>query len=114
MQQSGKISLLSEEQRKALIELYHQQEFLQIIIEKSINDIKKNEHERNGYLDFDLSESDFYDKISWERGLESKRLGLLYQHNVFKGYHDLVRWAISHGDNIKELSKKCLILLDED
>ena len=33
MQQSGKITFLSEEQRKVIIELYHQQEFWQLIID---------------------------------------------------------------------------------
>ena len=113
MQQSGKISLLSEEQRKALINLYSSQEFLIIIIDKAINEIKVSEHERNKFLNTDLSDSDFYSKISWEQSLESKRKGLLSQHHVLEGYYTLISSSTYRANIIKQQTKISLDLLNQ-
>ena len=113
MQQSGNTALLNEDQRKALVELNNAQEFLTIIIEKSITDIKEEQYKRNAYLDFDLSGSNFHKITSWNQNDNSKHQGLLHFHNVLTNYHSLVRWTEYQGISIREKSKKCLELLTE-
>ena len=113
MQNSGNMALLSEVERKALINLYNEQQFLMVIIEKAITDIKEYQHERNKYLDFDLSENDFFNRVSWEQDALSKRQGLLSQHNVLTGFHDLVRWFKNRAVRIQELTEICMGLLEE-
>ena len=90
MQQSGNTALLTEGQRKALLELNNAQEFLTIIIEKAITDIKEEQYKRNAYLDFDLSASNFNKITSWNENDNTKRQGLLHVHNVLTNYHNLV------------------------
>jgi hypothetical protein len=114
MQNSGNSALLSEAERKALINLYNEQQFLMIIIDKAITDIKSYQHERNKYLDFDLSEKNFFEITHWDPDLLSTRKGLLSQHNVLTGFHDLVRWFKNRAVRIKELSRNCLALIDNE
>ena len=111
MQQSGNTALLTEDQRKAFVELNNAQEFLIIIIEKAITDIKEEQYKRNAYLDFDLSNSNFHEITSWNQVDNSKHQGLLHFHNVLTNYHHLVRWTENQGIVIREKSKKCLELL---
>ena len=111
MQQSGNTALLTEGQRKALMELNNAQEFLTIIIEKAIADIKEEQNKRNTYLDFDLSNSSFHEITSWKENDNTKHQGLLHVHNVLTNYHHLVRWTEEQGISIGEKAKKCLELL---
>jgi hypothetical protein len=111
MQQSGNTDLLNENQRKAFVELNNAQEFLIIIIEKAIADIKEEQYKRNTYLDFDLSNSNFFEITSWSQNDDSKHQGLLHFHNVLTNYHNLIRWMENQGIVIREKSKKCLELL---
>ena len=111
MQQSGNTALLNEDQRKAFVELNNAQNFLIIVIDKAITDIKEEEYKRNAYLDFDLSNSNFHEITLWNQNDNSKRQGLLHFHNVLTNYHDLVRWTENFGIDIREKSKKCLELL---
>ena len=111
MQQSGNTALLTEDQRKAFVELNNAQEFLIIIIEKAIADIKDEQYKRNTYLDFDLSNSNFYEITSWNQNDDSKHQGLLHFHNLLTNYHNLIRWTENQGIVIREKSKKCLELL---
>ncbi|WP_445386471.1 DUF6090 family protein [Robiginitalea sp. IMCC44478] len=113
MQNTGKAVLLSEEQRKALIELHNEQEFLVIIIDKTITDIKTYQYERGKYLDFDLSESDFFDKVNWGQDISRKKQGLLSQHNVLTNYHSLVTLFRVQSTRIKYLTEKCIDLLNK-
>ena len=114
MQQSGNTNLLLEEQRTALIELTKSQEFMIIIIENAMEDIKVQINERNQIMDFDLSDSDFYAKISWEQHIDSKRQGLLYQHNVLTGFDHMIKSSNYRARRINELTKNCLILLNKN
>lgn len=114
MQESGNITLLTEEERKALMELSNSQEFMAIILENSMEDIKMHIHERNKIMDFDLSDSDFYTKISWEQAIDSRRRGLLYQHNVLTGFDQMVRSFNYRAKRIKKLTTNCLILLNKN
>jgi len=111
MQQSGNTALLTEDQRKAFVELNNAQNFLIIVIDKAITDIKEEQYKRNAYLDFDLSNSNFHEITSWNQNDNSKRQGLLHFHNVLTNYHDLIRWTENFGIGIREKSKKCLELL---
>ena len=113
MQNSGNSALLSEAERKALINLYNEQQFLMVIIEKAITDVKEYQYERNKYLDFDLSENDFFEKVSWNQDGLSKRQGLLSQHHVLTGFHNLVRWFKYRAVRIRELTGICLELLED-
>ena len=113
MQNTGNTVLLSEEQRKALIELHNEQEFLLIIIDKSITDIKTYQYERGKYLDYDVSDSNFFDKVNWDQDTTRKKQGLLSQHNVLSGYLSLVSLFNSHASRIKDHSKKCIDLLNK-
>jgi len=113
MQNSGNSALLSEAERKALINLYNEQQFLMVIIEKAITDVKEYQYERNKYLDFDLSENDFFEKVSWNQDGLSKRQGLLSQHHVLTGFHNLVRWFEYRAARIRELTGICLELLED-
>lgn len=114
MQQSGNITLLTEEQRKELMELSNSQEFMAIILENTMEDIKMHIHERNMLLDFDLSNSDFHARTSWVRDTDSKRRGLLYQHNVLTGFYHQLKSTNYRANIIKELTKNCLTLLNKN
>ncbi|MDM9632672.1 DUF6090 family protein [Robiginitalea aurantiaca] len=113
MKNTGNAVLLSEEQRKALIELYNEQKFLLIIIDKSITDIKTYQYERGKHLDFDASESDFFDKVNWKQDTTRKKQGLLSQHNVLSNHLSLVTLFNYHALRIKDLTKKCIDLLNK-
>lgn len=113
MQSSGNTVLLNDEQRISLMELSNNQEFLQIIIEKVIDDIKREEFERNKYLDFDQSPGDFFETISVQQDISSKAQGLKHQHNLLTKNHYLAYQMISNGASIKEKSKRCLELLSD-
>lgn len=111
MQSSGNTILLTDEQRIALIELSNNQEFLQIIIEKTITQIMEDEHSRNEYLDFDRSQNDFFESISMTLDQRSKAQGLKHQHNMLSKNHYLAYQMISKGESIKARSQNCLELL---
>jgi hypothetical protein len=114
MQSSGNTDLLNEEQRRSLIELSNAQKFLQIVIDKAITDTKNEMYERNKYLDFDQSESDFFERISTQQDRSSKVQGLKHQHNVLTSIHNLCGFMKSLSEPIKEHSKRCLELLQEN
>ena len=111
MQSSGKIELLNEEQRLSLIELTNAQDFLIIIIEKTIEDIKKQQTEMSKYFDSDLSESDFFEKVSWNLDNNHKLQGLLHKHNELTQFHRLTNYMGSHGTRIKNHITHSLTLL---
>ncbi len=113
MQSSGNTVLLNDEQRISLMELSNNQEFLQIIIEKVIDDIKKEDFERNKYLDFDRSPDDFFESISVQQDISSKAQGLNHQHNLLTKNHELAYHMINKGTSIKEKSNRCLELLSD-
>jgi len=113
MQSSGNTVLLSDEQRISLIELSNNQEYLQIIIEKVIVDIKKEEHERDKYLDFDRSPLNFYERTFVQQDQRSKVQGLKHQHNLLTRNHELASQMITKGESIKEKSRLCLDLLKD-
>ena len=102
MQSSGNTDLLNEEQRRSLIELSNSQKFLQIVIDKAITDTKNEMYERNKYLDFDLSESDFFERTRTQQDRSSKVQGIKHQHNILTSIHDLCGFMKSLSEPIKE------------
>ncbi len=112
MQSSGNTNLLNEAQRKSLTALSSRQEFLQIIIDKAITDIRLGAYERNKYLDFDLSKLDFYEVISREQDVNEKVQGLKLQHIILTLVHQLANGMINFGEDIKKESRDCIELLD--
>ncbi len=112
MQSSGKIELLNEDLRKSLIELSNAQEFLTIIIEKTIDDIKMQQNEMRKYFDSDLSESDFFERISWPQEDQLKRQGLLHRHSELTQFHRLAYYMETHGKGIIDQTNHCLELLN--
>jgi hypothetical protein len=113
MQSTGNSSLLTEEQRKILIELTNTQEFLQIIFEKTISNLFSETRERNKYLDSDMSSSDFYKTLSITQKEESKVKGLKHQHEMLSINYDLHVSMKFFGSRIKEQSKEAILLLQE-
>ena len=111
MQSSGKIALLNEDQRQSLIVLSNAQDFLTIIIEKTIDDIKKQQIEISKYFDNDLSDSDFFERVSWNQDEKYELQGLLHKHNQLSQFHRLAYYMESHGTNIKKQINQCLELL---
>lgn len=114
MQSSGKIELLNEDLRKSLIELSNAQEFLTIIIEKTIEDIKMQQNEMRKYFDSDLSDSDFFEKLGWPQEDQLKRQGLLHRHSELSQFHSLAYYMDLHGARIKDLTKQCLELSSQN
>ena len=112
MQSSGKIELLDEELRKSLIELTNEQEFLKIIIEKTIDDIKEQQNEMRKYFDTDLSDSNFLEKVSWKQEEDNRRQGLLHRHSELTQFHTLAYFMESRGNRIIDKTKHCLDLLN--
>ena len=112
MQSSGKIELLDEELRKSLIELTNEQEFLKIIIEKTIDDIKEQQNEMSKYFDTDLSDSNFFEKVYWKQEENNKRQGLLHRHSELTQFHRLAYFMESRGNTIIDKTKHCLDLLN--
>ena len=113
MQSSGNSSLLTEEQRRALIELTNAQEFLQIVFEKIISDQFTERHERRKYLDSDMSSSDFYKILSVNLNEESKVKGLKHHHDILSINYGLHLSMKRIGNEIKEKSHAAILLLQE-
>lgn len=113
MQSSGNTTLLNEEQKGSLSELLNSQKFLQIIIEKTIDDIKHEIYERNKYIDYDRSKGGFFKIVGVSHDKNIKAQGLLHQHNVLTNVHDLCYNLIKFGELIKKQSENSSQLLAE-
>ena len=113
MQSTGSNNLLTEEQRRALIELTNTQEFLQIVFEKTISDLFTERHERRKYLDSDMSSSDFYKILSVTQNEESKVEGLKHHHQMLSINYGLHSGMKRIGTQIKEQSHAAILLLKE-
>ncbi len=113
MQSTGNSSLLTEEQRRALIEVTNAQEFLQIIFEKTISSQFSERQERNKYLDDDLSNSNFFQILSIDLSEEAKTKGLLHQHKALSIGYGITDYMKRHGNRIKDKSHAAILLLQE-
>jgi len=111
MQSSGNSTLLSEDQRNAMIKLSNTQDFTLIVLEKDILDIMDEESKSRSLLDHDRSVSEFFENIGVERDQNTLAQGLLYQHNVISLYDNLgenINWL---GERIKKETKVAIDLL---
>lgn len=113
MQSTGNSSLLTEEQRRALIEITNAQEFLQIIFEKTISNQFSERQERNKYLDDDISNSNFFEILSIEQSEDAKAKGLLHQNQVLSIGYGITDYMKYFGNSIKEKSHAAILLLQE-
>ena len=115
MQSSGKLSLLSEEQRRSLIELSNQQEFFQIIIDRTISDSKNAMYETRKYWASNY-------RNSWtEANVPDLQLipddllkGLHHHHNFLYDVYNMYDVITEMGERIKGLSSKTIEYLKED
>jgi hypothetical protein len=111
MKSSGNSTLLSEVQREALIKLYNTQDFFLIVVEKTMGDIITEEVQTRSYLDLDMSKSNFFEKIGFERNKRELTQGLLHKHNVLTKYYDLGRHTLLLRDRINAETNNALSLL---
>lgn len=109
---SGNLHLLSEDQRQSLMELSNDQEFTQIIIEKRITAYFGEMAQSKKYLDWDISNSRFFEVISLKQDKEKLGQGLLHLHNILTIIHKLHGDFIWRGEVIKQQSIKTLKFLD--
>jgi len=111
MQSTGNLNLLQEDQRKALIELSSQQEFMQIIMESLIRDYFVEKAESRKYLDLDMSETNIYEVFSIKNNQESLLKGLKHRHNEFTILYNLSNTFILQAEKLIDKSHEVLDLL---
>ena len=111
MQSSGNTNLLDEEQRRALIELSNEQEFLKIVIEKVVSNYFVAEQEFRKYMDQDISTGDFFKTLKIIQDEQTKTQGLLHQHNMLSILYSLGEGMERRGVDIKVKTNKALNLL---
>ena len=87
---SGNSTLLSEDQRSALIKLSNTQDYFLIVFEKTLSSIITSETKAKTFIDSDLSPSNFFKKINAEQSEINLIQGLLHQHNALTSYSDLL------------------------
>lgn len=114
MQATGTTSLLTERERKDLIELANTQDFLIQIIEKQIDEILEELHKRDAYLGDHMSESDFFETLNAPLTPAEARKGLLHQHNAFTEIVELGEIMETFAVSIKEKSKSLILLLKQN
>ena len=114
MQSSGKLSLLSEEQRRSLMELSNQQEFFQIIIDRTISDSKNEMYETRKYWASNY-------RNSWTKAnvpdlqLTPDNLlkGLHHHHNFLYDVYNMYDVITARGKIIKDLSSRTIEYLND-
>jgi len=111
MQSSGNLNLLKEEERRALMELINEQQFMQIIIEKEISSQFTIIQKRNDIVDADISPSDFHDIINKPLDKEDLEKALHLQHALLTKNYDLHEGMIYRGKIIKNMSRETILLL---
>ena len=87
---SGNSTLLSEDQKSALIILSNTQEYFLIVFEKIISSIIASEASVKTFIDSDLSPSHFFKKINVKQNKDNLVQGLLHQHNALTSYSGLL------------------------
>jgi hypothetical protein len=108
MQSSGNMTLLSDNQKFDLINLTNQQEFFQIIIEKTISDIFVEHQNVRNYIDNGWANSDFFEKLGSSQDNQAKIQGLFHLHNYLQLNISLANLFITRGSNIKLLTIEVL------
>ncbi|MGB5322663.1 MAG: DUF6090 family protein [Lutimonas sp.] len=110
MKSSGNLALLTEAQRRSMMELLNVQQQLGIIIEKTVTGTIDYNYEGNKYLD--LSDHNFYKILGTDLSKKEKEKGLLAKHHAFEQLLSLYYYMDSFGTEIKEKSKMTIELLE--
>jgi len=108
MQSSGNSTLLSEDQKQALVKLSNAQDFYLIIFEKIISSIIVYERQMKANVDADLSEINFFEKLNVVQKESDLVQGLLFQHNSLTSYSQLYDYTLSLRNRISEDSEYAL------
>ena len=108
MQASGNSTLLSEDQKQALVALSNTQDFYLIIFEKNISSIIEFERQMKAYIDSDLSQSNFFERINVTQNENDLVQGLLFQHNSLTSYSQLYEYTLRLKKRISEESNFAL------
>ena len=111
MQASGNSTLLSEDQKQALVTLSNTQDFYLIVFEKNISSIIEFERQMKAYIDSDLSQSNFFERINVTQNENNLVQGLLFQHNSLTSYSQLYEYTLRLKKRISEESNFALITL---
>ena len=111
MQASGNSTLLSEDQKQALVALSNTQDFYLIIFEKNISSIIEFERQMKAYIDSDLSQSNFFERINVTQNENDLVQGLLFQHNSLTSYSQLYEYTLRLKKRISDESNFALITL---
>ena len=104
MQASGNSTLLSEDQKQALVTLSNTQDFYLIVFEKNISSIIEFERQMKAYIDSDLSQSNFFERINVTQNENDLVQGLLFQHNSLTSYSQLYEYTLRLKKRISEES----------
>ena len=108
MQASGNSTLLSEDQKQALVALSNTQDFYLIVFEKNISSIIEFERQMKAYIDSDLSQSNFFERINITQNENDLVQGLLFQHNSLTSYSQLYEYTLRLKKRISEESNFAL------
>ena len=108
MQASGNSTLLSEDQKQALVTLSNTQDFYLIVFEKNISSIIEFERQMKAYIDSDLSQSNFFERINVTQNENDLVQGLLFQHNSLTSYSQLYEYTLRLKKRISEESNFAL------
>ena len=111
MQASGNSTLLSEDQKQALVTLSNTQDFYLIVFEKNISSIIEFERQMKAYIDSDLSQSNFFERINVTQNENDLVQGLMFQHNSLTSYSQLYEYTLRLKKRISEESNFALITL---
>ena len=111
MQASGNSTLLSEDQKQALVTLSNTQDFYLIVFEKNISSIIEFERQMKAYIDSDLSQSNFFERINVTQNENDLVQGLLFQHNSLTSYSQLYEYTLRLKKRISDESNFALITL---
>jgi hypothetical protein len=111
MQASGNSTLLSDEQKETLVILSNTQDYFLIVFEKTISSIIESERQMKTYIDSDLSQSNFFEKINVTQNENDLVQGLLSQHNSLTSYSQLYKYTLRLKERISEESNFALKML---
>jgi hypothetical protein len=114
MKSSGNLSLLTEGQRRSLMELLNLQKQLQLIIEKLISGTLEYHHESNKHLDIYNTDFDYFKVLGIDLSNKEKEKGLLARHHAFDQLLYFYTFMNSYCTKIKQKSKVTIELLESD
>ena len=112
MQSSGKLGLLSESERRALMELAQEQELFKIVQDRNINDWFVDYQEVKKYLDMDLMTSGFHKQIGHPQDEADRIKGLMQRHHMLTSNSNINSITRNFGNHVKSMSLEALSILE--